>query len=70
MMEAEQLIIGLRGQVRTLQSMLNYLESRDALERDDYAFCETKLKDIVRSLQGLQEFAAKERGGLRAVWLN
>ena len=72
MVEAELLIGHLRRQVRDLQSLLNYLESRQLVEHDDYAYSHAKIRGLIRGLKDLQQFAS-ERGAthaLRALWLS
>ena len=72
MVEAELLIGHLRSQVRNLQSLLNYLESRNQVEQEDYACSQTKLQEMIGRLRELEHFSSK-RGAvhrLRAAWLN
>lgn len=72
MVEAELLIGHLRGQVRSLQSLLNYLESRSQMEREDYSYSQAKLRELVTNLKELEHFSS-QRGAahrLRAEWLN
>ena len=70
--EAELLIGHLRRHVRDLQSLLNYLESRDAVRHEDYTYSHAKLRELIGNLKGLERFS-EQRGtvyGLRAAWLN
>ena len=72
MVEAELLIGHLRSQVRNLQSLLNYLESRQHVEQDDHAYSQTKLREMIERLRKLEHFSST-RGAvhrLRAAWLN
>lgn len=72
MVEAELLIGRLRNQVRSLQSLLNCLESRGAVEREDYAYSYARLRELIGSLKALEHLSS-ERGQahqLRAAWLN
>ena len=72
MVEAELLIGHLRQQVRNLQSLLNYLESRDQVHGEDYTFSHSRLRELIGGLKALEKFSL-ERGtmhNLRAVWLN
>ncbi len=72
MVEAELLIGHLRRQVRNLQSLLNYLESRKTVQDEDYSYSHTKLRELIGGLKNLERFSS-ERGSvhsLRAVWLN
>ncbi len=71
MAEAEFLIGHLREQVRSLQSLLNYLEGREAVRNEDYLYSQTKLRGLIDELKELQRFAS-QRGGrqLMAEWLN
>ena len=72
MVEAEFLIGQLRAQVRTLQSLLNYLESRPNVEHDDYAHSRIQLQATIQHLRALERFSS-QRGAvyrLRAEWLN
>lgn len=72
MVEAELLIGHLRRQVRNLQSLLNYLESRKIVQDEDYSYSHTKLRELIHGLKGLERFSS-ERGSahsLRAAWLN
>ena len=72
MVEAELLIGHLRRQVRNLQSLLNYLESREAVQDEEYAYSHTRLRELIGDLKALERFSL-ERGtvhNLRAVWMN
>ena len=72
MVEAELLIGNLRAQVRNLQSLLNYLESRHDVELEDYRYSGERLRELIGQLRGLERFSS-ERGAtqrLRAAWLN
>jgi hypothetical protein len=72
MVEAELLIGHLRRHVRDLQSLLNYLESRDAVRHEDYTYSHSKLRELISRLRGLEKFS-EQRGtvhSLRAAWLN
>ncbi len=72
MMEIEQFVVRLRGEVRELQSLLNYLENRELVLRDDYAYVHAKLKDTMQRLGELAQLSSQRGGGLalRAEWLN
>jgi hypothetical protein len=72
MVEAELLIGHLRGQVRNLQSLLNYLESRDRVQEDDYSYSHAKLRELIDNLKELERFSAQRRDihRLRAEWVN
>ena len=72
MVEAELLIGHLRRQVRDLQSLLSYLENRQAVREEDYTYSHAKLRELIGALRGLEWFS-QERStvhSLRAVWLN
>ena len=72
MVEAELLIGHLRRQVRHLQSLLNYLESRDEVAQEDYSYSHVKLRELIASLRDLERFSL-QRGtihNMRAAWLN
>ncbi len=72
MVEAELLIGHLRNQVRHLQSLLHYLEARDAIESDDYSYSSQQLRELITRLRELERFSL-ERGTarhLQAEWLN
>jgi hypothetical protein len=72
MVEAELLIGHLRRQVQDMQHLVNYLESRQSVEADDYTYSHSKLRELVSSLKGLERFS-QQRGSihsLRAGWLN
>ncbi len=72
MVEAELLISHLQSQVRNLQSLLQYLENREAVEHEDYSYSYGKLRELIGSLKELQRFTS-QRGAvhrLRAEWLN
>ena len=72
MVEAELLIGHLRRHVRDLQSLLSYLESRDAVRYEDFRYSHAKLRELIGNLKGLERFS-EQRGtvhGLRAAWLN
>ena len=72
MVEAELLIGHLRQQVRNLQSLLNYLESRDQVQGEDYTYSHSRIRELIGGLRGLERFSL-ERGAIhnmRAVWMN
>lgn len=72
MVEAELVICHLRSQVRSLQSLLNYLENRDAVGHEEYGYVQATLRDVIERLKEMQRFSS-ERGEqhlLRAQWLN
>lgn len=72
MVESEFVICHLRNQVRYLQSLLNYLESRETVRQEDYAYVQTRLREVIGQLKEMQRFSAT-RGGrpsLQAQWLN
>ena len=72
MVEAELLIGHLRRHVRSLQSLLNYLESRADVQYEDYSYSHSKLRELISSLKELERFSS-QRGAahsLRAAWLN
>lgn len=62
----------LRSQVRNLQSMLNYLESREGVGDEEYAYLQTKLHEMIGRLKEMKRFSSQRVGvpGLRAQWLN
>lgn len=72
MVEAEFVIGNLRNQIRSLQSMLHYLESREAVGYEEYAYLGFHLREIVLRLKEMQKFSSDrgERHLLRAQWLN
>ena len=72
MRESEFVICHLRSQVRDLQSLLNYLESREAVGFDEYSFLHTRLREVIGRLKEMQRFSLQrgEQHGLRAQWLN
>jgi len=72
MMEAEFVMCHLRNQVRDLQSMLNYLESRPVVEHEDYSYVHTRLHEVIGRLKEMERFSSQRGGvqGLRAHWLN
>ncbi len=69
MVEEEFVISHLRSQVGNLQSLLNYLESRDAVGEDEYVFLHTKIREVIGRLKDMERWSSR-RGGLRAEWLN
>ena len=72
MVEAELLIGHLRTQVRDLQSLLNYLESRHGVGPEEYGYSGERLRELIAQLRGLECFTL-ERGAthrLKAEWLN
>ena len=72
MVEAELLIGHLRSQVRNLQALLNYLESRSTVEHDDYSYSRVRLQELITGLRELERFSAQRQAAhrLRATWLN
>jgi hypothetical protein len=72
MVEAELLIGNLRGQVRHMQSLLNYLESRPEVRAEDFSYSTNKLRELISGLKQLERFSS-QRGAtlqLRASWMN
>ena len=73
MTEPEFVICHLRSQVRDLQALLNYLESLEAVQRDDYSFIQSKLHEVIRHLKKTARLSS-ERGeatsAYQAHWLN
>ncbi len=72
MVEAEFVICHLRSQVRNLQSMLNYLESREGVGDEEYAYLQTKLHEVIGRLRDVQRFSGRRSDlqQLQAQWLN
>ena len=72
MAEAEFVICHLRSQVRNLQSMLNYLESREGVGDEEYAYLQTKLHEVIGRLRDVQRFSGRRSDlqQLQAQWLN
>jgi len=72
MVEAELLIGRLRRQVRDLQSLLNYLESREMVGREDYSYSRAKLREVIRRLRDVERWSSVRGGSspLEAEWLN
>ena len=72
MVEAEFVIGHLRNQVRDLQSLLNYLEDREAVGHEEYGYVQTRLRDVIGRLKEMQRFSSErgEKHLLRAQWLN
>lgn len=72
MVESEFVIGSLRTQVRDLQSLLNYLESREGVGHEEYTYLQCRLREVIGRLKQTERFSV-ERGGehrLRAQWLN
>ena len=72
MVEAELVISHLRSQLRNLQALLHYLEDREVVRDDDYAYSHGKLREVIGGLKELERFAS-QRGAmhrLRAEWVN
>jgi len=72
MVEAEFVIANLRGQVRNLQGMLNYLESREGVGQEEYSYLQTRLQEVIGRLKDMRRFSLDrgERHRLRAQWIN
>ena len=72
MVEAEFVICHLRSQVRNLQSLLNYLEDREAVGHEEYGYVQTALRDVIGRLKEMQRFSLErgEKHRLHAQWLN
>jgi hypothetical protein len=72
MVEAEFVISSLRSQTRSLQAMLNYLESRETVEHGDYEFLYTKLREVIKQLKETERYSSRRKmmPCLKAVWLN
>lgn len=72
MVEAELLIGQLRGHVRSLQSLLNYLEGRPQVEQEDYVYSHAKLTELIGNLKELERFSSQRSAvhRLRAEWLH
>ena len=69
MVETEFWFSHLRGQVRDLQSLLNYLESRETVVGEDYAFLHARLGEVIGRLKDMERWSARQSGAsfLRAV---
>lgn len=71
MADTEYVINCLRSQMRDLQSVVNYLESREAVAGEDYAYVSGQLRELVAQLRALEQFSAARRSASRrAGWLN
>ncbi len=72
MIEAKFVLCHLRSQARDLQSMLNYLESREQLGHEEYAYLREQLGEAAKRFKEMQRFATKHGAQylLRAQWLN
>ena len=73
MTEPEFVISHLRSQVRDLQALLSYLESLDAVQRDDYSFIRTRLHEVIRHLKKTAQLSSPHGGAwavYHAHWLN
>lgn len=72
MVEAEYVIGKLRNQARELQSLLNYLESRETVAGEDYVFLHTKLREVIQQLKETERYSfhGQTIPCLKAVWLN
>ncbi len=71
MADTEYVINGLRSQMRDLQSVVNYLESREAVAGEDYAYISGRLRELVAQLRTLEQFSSARRSSTqRAGWLN
>ena len=72
MVEAELLIGHLRRHVRDLQSLVNSLESHQAVREEEDTYSRSRLRELIGALRGLERFS-QQRGtvhNLRTVWLN
>jgi len=72
MVEAELLISHLRRQMRDMQSLVNYLESRDRVAREDFSYSRSKLRELIAGLKDLERFSLQRATAhnMRAAWLN
>lgn len=72
MVEAELLISHLSRQVRELQSLLNYLESRETVQSEDFSYSHRKLRELIGRLKELERFSSQRSAArcLKAEWLN
>jgi hypothetical protein len=72
MVEAELLIGNLRGQVRHMQSLLNYLESRQQVQSEDFSYSAGRLRELIARLKELERFSCRRGDALRmrASWMN
>ena len=72
MVETELVICHLRTQVRNLQSLLSYLENREMLGEDEFAYLDEKLREVVVRLREMQRVSTPRgpQSLLRASWLN
>lgn len=61
MHEIEKLIQEIRSQSKTLQTLLNYLESQEGLSGEDLGYCRDTLRRVAR------ELIATSRGQLATV---
>jgi len=72
MVEAEYIICRLRNQVRDLQQLLHYLESREQIHSEDCSLLHAKRRDVIKQLKETQRYSSQRQSMpcLRAVWLN
>ncbi len=72
MVEAEIVISHLRGQVRDLEALLNYLESRDVVGREEYGYLNAKLHEVIGRLKEMRRSSSQHgaRSVMHAPWLN
>ena len=66
----ELFVLNLRYQVRCLQSLINYLESREAVEQQELSYSQARLREVVERLDELSRLLAHVAKPLRAEWLN
>ncbi len=71
MAEAEFVMTSLQTQMRELQSLVNYFESRESITGEDYRFIAERLQGLVTRLRSLEHYAYQRRGtALQAAWRN
>ncbi len=72
MVESEFVICHLRHQVRDLQSLLNYLESRQVVGREEHSYLQTKPGEVIGRLKEMRRFSEQRssRYSLHSAWVN
>ncbi|OGW91849.1 MAG: hypothetical protein A3D28_05080 [Omnitrophica bacterium RIFCSPHIGHO2_02_FULL_63_14] len=76
MVEEEFVMSSLRGQMGTLQSLVNYLEGRDIVGQDEHSYLQRQLREVIGRLREMERVSKRrsESGAsgltLHAGWLN
>ena len=60
-MVEQDLRLGIKAQLVSLEGLLNYLEDRDQLGAKEYLYCQARIEDTLKQLKQLEWFTEKQQ---------